>query len=141
MPYSIETKQEVLTEIKALAVHYPRRQLGQADLLRWYDDYATDLSNAGFDAMDVRLGCALWRTSDAKKMPSPGELMVTCAKIVRPEKYRVLPPPKREEPVYSEEHKAEMRRLLTGLAAEIAARAGDHRRKIAAREVPLDIRR
>lgn len=124
-----ERERMIATEISALSSHYPARKLSQGDRARWLDDFVSDL--AGYDERDVRLACAMWRKSEAKKMPTPGELLAICYKVIPARAVAVLPPPKREEAVYSEEHKAEMRRRLTDLAEELAAnmRMRDHRRR------------
>jgi hypothetical protein len=66
-------KAENLDEIKGLSLHYPRRQLSQQDFARWLEDYANDL--AVFSPADIRLACIQWRQSDARRMPTPGELI------------------------------------------------------------------
>lgn len=56
-------------------------------------------------------------------MPTPGELLTICHKVIPAQgaAHTVVPLPKQpERPVYSEEHKAEMRRKLAGLAEELA---------------------
>jgi hypothetical protein len=96
--------------------------LAQAERLRWLADYVEDL--ARFDAAEVRYACALWRGSDAPKMPSPGQLLALCQKHENPGKYaKVEALPRKAEPVYTEDHKAAMERAIGGLAAEISARS------------------
>lgn len=123
--------QAIATEISALLSHYPARRLTQADRQRWLDDYVSDLSD--YTAADVRLACAIWRKSDATKMATPGELLAICYRVIPSSRPAVLPPPKRDEPVYSEEHKAEMRAKVAALVNSIVVK--DYRRRQGETEV------
>lgn len=109
-----------MSEIKALSNHYPRRQLAAADHARWLTDYAQDL--AGFDAMDVRLACHMWRASEEKHMPTPGELIAKCNKVVRPGRggVQTIEPPQRAVP--SEADREYVWAGLKQLHAELASR-------------------
>jgi len=62
-----------------LSSHYPRRQLGSAEFGRWLADYADDLGS--YPLADVRLACQLWRRSDNKQMPSPGQLLTSVKRL------------------------------------------------------------
>lgn len=126
----MSTETMILDELKALAAHYPRRQMGQADLARWFEDYIRDITGAGFDESDIRIACTNWRTSDAKKMPTPGELLAYCRKVFRrPDpNAAIIPIPQAVRPQYSDEHKALMRAKLGGLVGEMAARQKNYRR-------------
>lgn len=121
----------ILDEIKGLSLHYPARKLAPKDHARWLGDFVTDLVGGGFNESDVAIACRNWRTSDAKKMPTPGELLAYCRKVFRrPDPNAdVIPIPKAPpRPEYSEEHKADMRERLGGLVGEMTLRQKDWRR-------------
>ena len=124
---------EIMGEIKALSQHYPRRQLSAADQVRWFEDYANDLSDAGFDATDVRIACANWRTSEEKSMPTPGQLLAYCRKVFRPERVAALiePPPQRAR--VSLEERARVKRMLEDLAVDLRRTGNVDFRKLARR--------
>lgn len=69
-----------MDEITALASHYPARKLAAAEKSRWLADYAETLADV--DMLDVRIACRLWRESDEKRMPTPGQLLAK-AKVGR----------------------------------------------------------
>jgi hypothetical protein len=111
--------QEIISEIKALSSHYPKRARSTADEERWLMDWATDLS--GFDPRDIRLVCAQWRSGESNRMPTPGELVSKCRTLVKPElARRVEPPPERE---FSREHKARMQAAVMDLIGELGSAA------------------
>jgi hypothetical protein len=121
---------KILDEILGLSSHYPARKLAPKEHARWLQDYVGDLTRAGFEHFHVQVACANWRTSEAKKMPTPGELLSYCRKVFTPEQEAAIKPlPKPERPQYSDEHKAEMRARIAGLIGELAARQKDYRRR------------
>lgn len=63
-------------------------------MIRWFEDYASDLMGGGYTPSDVRLGCAIWRQGENKRMPSPGELLAICHKVTGERRVaEVLPVP------------------------------------------------
>lgn len=72
----MDERLEIISEIKALSSHYRVRVMGPAEQAHWLSDYADDLSR--FRLQDIRLGCTLWRRSEVKHMPTPGELIAKC---------------------------------------------------------------
>lgn len=89
----MNAKSEIVDEIKALSLHYPKRQLAAADLFRWLEDFANDLS--AYSPADVRTVCAMWRQGEGhpQRMATPAELASMCRKLVDPAR---LPAPKVE---------------------------------------------
>jgi hypothetical protein len=71
----------ITDEITALASHYPRRKLSAAEKSRWIADYIETMGEV--ELLDVRLACRLWRESDEKRMPTPGQLLAKAKGIGR----------------------------------------------------------
>lgn len=115
-------KSEILEEIRALSLHYPRRQLSPKDQLRWLEDYADDMG--GYRPMDVRLACAQWRQSEARGMPTPGELITKCRAMVSPDRITRQAP---ERPRVSPEERARVGEMMRAWAAERRAGEGVNR--------------
>lgn len=69
------TADTIRSVVEALSSHYPAKRLGPDAKAQWLADYVDSFDRAGFTAADVRLACAGWQDSDAKRMPSPGELL------------------------------------------------------------------
>lgn len=95
--------------------------MSAADLTRWFEDYVNDLTGAGFDHMDVRIACANWRTSEATKMPTPGELLTYCRKVFRPGRYATLPPPAPAPALLDPDERARVGRMVGELADHLRA--------------------
>lgn len=93
--------------------------MGQADFSRWLDDYVSDLTGAGFGECDVRIACTNWRTSEAKKMPTPGELLAYCRKVFRPEKAVAVIEPLPPRPKPTAEERDYVRQGLQRLACQL----------------------
>lgn len=95
--------QEVIcAEINALSSHYLTTTKSPDDHARWLIDFATDLGD--LTPEQVRRACAAWRTSDAKKFPTPGQLRKT-APLLHVE---ALPAPRAEpwRPISNGEYQA-----------------------------------
>lgn len=109
---------EIVNEIKALSAHYPRRTMAAGDMARWLTDYAESLTEAGFDATDVRIACRNWRDGEASRMPTPGELLAYCRKVFRPENVRPAPALPAPRPISAQE-RAEVQAGLKALSATL----------------------
>jgi hypothetical protein len=111
----------IATELLALAAHYPAKRLAPDVRARWLADYVDDLTGAGFELLDVRIACANWRTSEASRMPTPGELLAYCRKVFRPDRYVPLPAPP-PAPAMDPEERARVGEMMRELAAELAGK-------------------
>lgn len=75
---------DLLAEVEALRLHYGEwADLDVSGAKRLHRDWIEDFD--GFPAALVRVACQRWRKSNAKRPPSPGELMA----IVEPDLLKV----------------------------------------------------
>lgn len=70
---------DIVEEIRALQEHYIHSVRTPEANLRWLTDYASDLK--GFNFESIQLACKSWRQSDAKRFPTPGQLMDIAIKL------------------------------------------------------------
>jgi len=73
------TPKEIAGRIEALTVHYWDRQRDEASSRIYVRDWVDDMGEVPADILEA--ACVAWRRSDARFMPTPGQLLKLAGEI------------------------------------------------------------